>query len=52
MALNNFYFRENWVGVEVAGMKIAFLPFLTQYGPTYCPPNAQNMEFLNQNFNF
>ena len=24
MALKNFSFRENWVGSEVAGMKIAF----------------------------
>ena len=24
MALKNFSFRENWVGIEVAGMKIAF----------------------------
>ena len=25
MVLENFFFRENWVGSEVAGMKIAFL---------------------------
>ena len=37
MALKNFSFRENWVGSEVAGMKIAFLPFLTQLGPTFRP---------------
>ena len=36
----------------VAGMKIAFLPFLTQHGPTFWPPKCQNMEFLKQNFNF
>ena len=24
MAVENFFFRENWVGSEVAGMKIAF----------------------------
>ena len=28
MALKKFSFMENWVGLEVAGMKIAFLPFL------------------------
>ena len=33
-------------------MKIAFLPFLTQHGPTFWPPKGQNMEFLKQNFNF
>ena len=52
MALKNFSFRENWVGLEVAGMKIALLPFLTQYGPTFWPPKGQNTEFLTQNFNF
>ena len=24
MALKNFFFRENWVGSKVAGMKISF----------------------------
>ena len=33
-------------------MKIAFLLFLTQHGPTFWPPKGQNMEFLKQNFNF
>ena len=36
MALKNFLFRENWVGSEVAAMKIAFfLPFLNQPRPTF-----------------
>ena len=52
MALKNFSFRENWVGTEVAGMKIAFLLFLTQHGPTFRPPKGQNMEFLKENINF
>ena len=52
MVLKNFSFRENWVGVEVAGMKIAFLPFLTQHGPTFWPSKGQNMECFKQNFNF
>ena len=52
MALKNFSFRENWVGIEVAGMKIAFLLFLTKHGPTFWPPKYQNMGFLKQNFNF
>ena len=51
MALNNFSFGENWVGIEVAGMKI-FLPFLTQRRPAFWLPNGQNVEFLKQNFNF
>ena len=33
-------------------MKIAFLPFFTQHGPTFWPPKGLNMEFLKQNFNF
>ena len=52
MALKNFSFRKNWVGIEVAVMKIAFLTFLTQHGPTFWPPKGQNTEFCKQNFNF
>ena len=51
MALKNFFFRENWVGIEVAGMLIAFLPFLIQHGPTFWPSKGQNMEFFKQYFN-
>ena len=51
-ALKKFFFRENWVGSEVAGMKIAFLTFLTQHGLTFWPQKGQDMEFLTQNFNF
>ena len=49
---NNFSFRKNWVGREVAGMKIAFLPFSTQYGPTFWPPKGKKIEFLKRNFSF
>ena len=52
MALKNFSFRENWVGIEVAGMKIAFLPFLMQHEPKFWPTKGQNMEFLKDDFNF
>ena len=52
MALKNFSFRENWVGLEVAGMKIAFLLFLTQHGPTFWPPKGQNIEPFKHNSNF
>ena len=44
MAVKNFDFRKNWVGSEVASMKIAFLPFLAPTGP--------NMGFFKQNFHF
>ena len=40
MAVQNFVFRENFVGSEVAGMKIVFLPFLTQLEATFWPQNA------------
>ena len=52
MALKNFSFRKNWVGLEVAGVKIAFLPFLTQHELTFWPPKGQNMKSFKQNFNF
>ena len=32
MALKNFFIRENWVGSEVAGMKIAFFAI---FDPTW-----------------
>ena len=52
MALRNFVFRENWVGREMTGMKIAFFvifdPTLTHILAPKCPNN----EFLKQNFNF
>ena len=35
MVTKNFVLRQNWVVSEVAGMKIAFLPFWTQPGPTF-----------------
>ena len=33
MDLKNFFFRENWVGSEVSGMKIAF--FFAIFDPTW-----------------
>ena len=52
MALKNFFFRKNWVGLEVAGVKIVFLPFLIQHEPIFWPLKGQNMKFFKQNFNF
>ena len=52
MAFKNFSFRENWVGSEVAVMKIAFF---TIFDPTWAyiwPQTCQKMELLKQNFNF
>ena len=47
MAVKNFIFRENWVGIKVVGMKQPFLPFLTQPGPTFWPQKAQIRNSLN-----
>ena len=52
MALKNFSFGENWVGIKVAGMKIPFFAISDQHEPTFRPPKGQNMEFLKENFNF
>ena len=52
MASKSFVFRKNWVGSEVAGMKIAFL---ANFDPTWAhilAPTGLNMEFIKQNFNF
>ena len=52
MALKNFSFRKNWVGTEVAGMKIAFFAI---FDPTWVHiwlQKGQNMESLKQKFDF
>ena len=53
MALKNFSFRENWVGIEVAGIKIALLPFFDPIwnflsrilivSPYFLPQNGQKV---------
>ena len=52
MAVENFNFRKNWVGIEVASMKIAFFAI---FGPNWThilAPTGPNMGFLKHNFNF
>ena len=49
MVLKNFFFRENWVGSEVADMKVAFFAILD---PCFGPPKVPNMKFVKQSFNF
>ena len=52
MALKNFCFRKNWVGSEMAGMKITFFvifdptwaQILAPKGPKYGIPEAE-LEF-------
>ena len=52
MALKNFSFRKNWVGIEVAVMKIAFFDIFDPTWTHILAPKGQNIEFLKQNFNF
>ena len=52
MALKNFFCRENWVGSEVAVMKIAFFAIFDPTWAHILAPTGQNMEFLKENFNF
>ena len=49
-SFKNFIFGENWVGSEVAGMKITFCHFLPNLDPHF-GPKGPSMEFLKQNFN-
>ena len=52
MAPKNFVFMENWVGSEVAGLKIAFFAIFDSNQAHIFEPKGPNMEFLKQNFNF
>ena len=52
MAPKNFVFMENWVGSEVAGLKIAFFAIFDSNQAHILEPKGPNMEFLKQNFNF
>ena len=46
MAVKNFIFRKNWVGKEVASMKIAFFAIFDPPWTTFW------LGFLKQSFNF
>ena len=46
MTVQNFVFRENWEGSNVAGTKTTFLPFFSQLGHTFWQQKAQ----INQSF--
>ena len=52
MAVENFVFRENWVGNEVASMKIVFFVIFDPTSTHILAPKSPNMEFLKHNFNF
>ena len=44
MALKNFSFRENWVEIEVAGMKIAFFAIFNPTWAHILAPKRPNYE--------
>ena len=46
MALENFSLKENWVGSEVASMKIAFFAIPDPTWTDILAPKGPNMEFL------
>ena len=49
MTVRKFDIRKNWVGIEVASMKIAFfLPFLAQFGTLFWPQQVQIWDSLNR----
>ena len=52
MAVKNLGFRKNWVGTEVAGMKIAFFNFFDPTWTHILAPKGPNMGFLKQNSDF
>ena len=41
-----FVFKENWVGIEIAGMKIVFFFVFDPTWTNILAPNGPNMEFL------
>ena len=47
MAVKNFLYRENWVGIRVAAMQTNVFDILTQPGPTFWPQKAQIRNCLN-----
>ena len=49
--VKNFIFRKNWVGSEVAGMKIAFFVIFDPTWTHILAPKGPNMKFFKQNFN-
>ena len=50
--MKNFVFRENWIGNDVADIKIVFLAIFDQSWTNILAPKGSNMEFLKQSFNF
>ena len=52
MAVKNFDFGKNWVGSEVASMKIAIFAIFGPIWTHIMAPTSPNLGFLKQNFNF
>ena len=52
MAVKNFDIRKNWVGSEMASMKIAFFAMFDPIWTHILAPTGPDMGFLKNNFNF
>ena len=51
-AVKNFIFRENWVGSEVNGMKIAFFVIFNSTWTHIMAQKGTNMEFFKKKLIF
>ena len=52
MAVKKLNSRKNWVGSEVASVKIAFFAIFSPIWTHIVAPTGLNMGFLTHNFNF
>ena len=52
MTVKNYVFRENWVGRDMAGMKIVIFAIFDPTWAQLLAPIGPSMEFLKQNFIF
>ena len=52
MTVKNYVFKENWVGRDMAGMKIVIFAIFDPTWAQLLAPKGPSMEFLKQNFIF
>ena len=52
MAVENFIFRQNWVGRKVAGIKKTFFAIFDPIWTNILAPKDPNKEFLKQHFSW
>ena len=50
MAVKNFIFRENWVGIKVVGMKTTFFAIFDPTRAHILAPKGPNKEFFKPHF--